>query len=1662
MSELLQELAAAGAVEARGGFTIDPDKAREKLRQYQLADPHRYVLLLVEAAVSCAASKLEFEIDSDDVHLRFDGASFRYEQLENIYSSLFASVGEVSVEDLARLRGLQQLAFAINSAMALNPRFVRVVSVGADGLGARLELRPDAPDRIERIESTDEQAHAPGNWIHVKDRFRPGLVIEFFRSIRGNLAETQLLREHCRWSRTPVLVNGQLISKAMEFEEQHWTVIDVFDPPNEGERIGRAVLGRQYEGRERLAEPSAMLLSNGVFMESVAVPDGVPGFAAIVDSPRFGKDVSQTKLLRDAGYDSVLRAIRAAQDQTIARLAERCTAGTTPSWAHDVLLAWLDHSKLRGTRRTLREEPILAVVADVPLWPVIGAANVTTRTLIESNEPIRYASEDFDFAPLDVPFVLALAVDDGRVRARVLEQLFGARRQDYTASLRREHERQRKRLEFMSRKQLPELGEGHYSIRGAIRGELREGDRATPIHGELGVRVLGQLDSWVRLLHEGCVLQEVRIGHPLPGLCAVVQAELSPNADYEQAQSDERLAAALVAVLEGLTRTLTELAASKVVSAQHTELRELLRMFVSAVVRADYAIEFFVQFGFGRSHAKRELERLSAAELGAIQPDWKLDQAPGERHPLSEIPLFARVHAGPLSLADLHARRAAGQRLAWLEHGTGPVPQLDVEVLLLDQRDRELLRALLDSEALEPFAERLAWIRRRDAFLERPTAALELGHACVARVPIQIGHLRGELGLREFAFSDAGKGATPIRVFYRERELCELNLELPLPGLVAWIASDELEVSASFDGLAHPLSLREPLLRALVSLVEHELDRAKREPRTLRRCEWWMLAMVSNLVLAEDGLAQALVRLRKDRGQAQALVDLDQLLALLERFPDRDLSRALGRLRGRNEAPTPAAVVQQLGRPTRQPTDAEREAVALRRGLAQLFTQVLELPLFRRFTGAAVDGNTPRVVTLASVFDHAARDEPLSWVGEDFRLDLMPSIDFEVVGLDPIEHRLLQDQLGAGGLELVSEWLQGRSQFDRRRTTGAIRVPRGAALTVVEVSGKGWRGELGIAHDSPRNVQRSKIRVFTDGREAAVIDLPAKPLPLLGALAFDELELTDRFDDVTAAERERIRELVLARSDELIVDLVGKFSSFERADKIRAAELIRHLLVQWPPGTGGYAARAKKRAKLFRELAELPVFAGARKPWSAIELVGARGRGPIKTITHRRNVELPEGPIVLLDADDIEPTLRALFGEVHDVYAELERARELELRKSSAPRLPSEPPIAALASVEISSERLSGYLWIGPGHTEVLFGADGRVADKRTISAYCWCAGAIWGAGLNIAEDWTRVILARSQERMLERSAVELWTRLLDQFASASEAKPPRTAADRQRFVSTRDALLGLFMRLHAALERPTANKPSKRKRKDGNSYERLYDRVCTVPLLELSNGRWISADVAERERPLELAALELWTGPSAEELAHQRAVERREAERQREGQIEEQRRAEAERRRIAAEAREREAARRRVAQRQAEAEREAAQREAERQVAEREAAAQVVVTPEQQLLEDLREELRLVRAENRGLLSNRLLESLVLGSPVRRGPLFRRTDNLIEIDSGHRLFEAVLAGYLDDPALLSLLASAAYSFLNIVHVEIADEHEAEFLRLHAAHASTSICPSEP
>ena len=134
VTDLITDLRGQGVEDSLGRFTLDREKAREKMRQFQLAEPHFYVLELVQAAVCKGATRIRFDIDADDMRMRFDGRPFTLEDLEHLYSSLFAR--QLSAENDAR----RQLALGVNAAMALNPgsqvgSYEITAPLGAGGIG---------------------------------------------------------------------------------------------------------------------------------------------------------------------------------------------------------------------------------------------------------------------------------------------------------------------------------------------------------------------------------------------------------------------------------------------------------------------------------------------------------------------------------------------------------------------------------------------------------------------------------------------------------------------------------------------------------------------------------------------------------------------------------------------------------------------------------------------------------------------------------------------------------------------------------------------------------------------------------------------------------------------------------------------------------------------------------------------------------------------------------------------------------------------------------------------------------------------------------------------------------------------------------------------------------------------------------------------------------------------------------------------------------------------------------------------------------------------------------------------------------------------------------------------------------------------------------------
>jgi hypothetical protein len=512
--ELIAGLVTDGQFDSDGGFSLDRDKAREKMRQFQLADPHRYVLLLVEAAVLRGATTIVFDIDADDMHMRFD-APLSWADLDELYGALF--VNRTSDE----IRARRELALACNAVMALNPRWVKIESFVHGDEGPKsiaASLRSDAKDEILELRApTRAFEDMPRAWtsIHVKERFRPGLLVRFLRDVGGSIPEEQLLRARCQHAATTITLDGVRISEglpsklvcATTFETEHL----------------RGVVGIDLARRD---SSGVVLFSNGVHINTHELAESIDGLWYWVDSSRFRKDVSQGDIVRgDPAYEEMLQMLARGRDGVLGKLAERWHAGefgddSEPSLneVFDLLrscfVRWADANWLRSDAGPLGQ------LARMPLWRTVDRRWLSPVELVDQVDPVRgfmYTERDFEgVTPQGWGPIIHVLDNEAEIAAiqRVYPQADST-----TARLEREVPWELARRKWRSRPHALELPRGLYQHPITFeQGEYR---------GVVAVRA-GQLSD-IRVLVDGCLLCEVELDLGELGLCAVFTRRRFPS-----------------------------------------------------------------------------------------------------------------------------------------------------------------------------------------------------------------------------------------------------------------------------------------------------------------------------------------------------------------------------------------------------------------------------------------------------------------------------------------------------------------------------------------------------------------------------------------------------------------------------------------------------------------------------------------------------------------------------------------------------------------------------------------------------------------------------------------------------------------------------------------------------------------------------------------------------------------------------------------------------------------------------------------------------------------------------------------------------------------------------------------------------------------------------
>lgn len=1464
---LIDELRGDARELAPGEFTLDREQARAKLRQFQLADPRRYVLFLVEAAVLRGARRVDFAIDSDDVRCSFDGPPFTAEDFDQLYGSLFVSADD----DATRAR--RALALGLNAVMALNPRWVRIDSGDGAG-GVRLELRVDRPDAIGASPEAP-----PGTRIHVKSRFRAGLAMAFVRNLAGAIAEERWLRDHCRFARVPITLDGKPVSFG-------------FEDPRLAGGLGRApVEGPGLAGvvcfdPERVATSRIGLLSGGVLVAWHESPGPVRR-VGVVESRDFRRDASQADVVRDAAFERAMSAVWEAGDAALAAAVDRIPFGE-PGEVLARCRAALEDALERRCERYVAHwnvgatlDAVSAGLARAPLWRALRGDLRTTAELLDV--VVRGGSVRYSLARLaELPEaegrgVLAL---DGAADRKLLGKLFPGRTADATPELRRVAERERARQRFLGRRVEPALPlRAGYQVVEPLQGDGVTGEVA------LGGSQLGAL---VRFVRDGCLLAEQRVESPFVRpphgmeVDAVLVGAFAPNDSYDDVVADELLGRAVVALVEGLERAMRRLCVDpRPVPRYGSDPRRLQVLSWLRFVLDGNVVRETLQ-GLGASSDEAEwLETLVSREdprprlgVGRFRGPPAGRDAP---HPAARVALFERAGGPPVDLWTIDLELRAQGRVRHLA-GRLLGEATDERLLLTPSpSDLEVLRLVFGAEALHDVTDE--WQARQRAAAHEQQFREQLGPdpRGFEWVPFRAAGLEGRLTVLlvpagEPGPEDVGRfRPMQLRILRRGRFLGERTVSMIAGPLAATV--DGVEVRADrdwtdvddpeFEARAHAAAAA-----ALVPLVERlgtELPRMPAGRREIAQrllleaaCApfpapafvdaWGALRAALPFDRARETLLRLLAACRSsplEESEAAVTLELDAAKgdpALLATLPERVWGMFASPVKDPGPAPERPTVVS----PAAAPDAALVAWLAVSED-----DPVWPMPgALRRTALFRTLGDLP--VTLGQLAARLLVGERIGWVAPDVPVDA--DGDQLVVRLDPAEQELLSRALGAARLEDCNEETRRRQRL--RRLESVPRLERialedGEALLVEPLVDGRLTGEVGLAADP--DAGPSVLTICADHRPVAKVEGFSR-LALRAVVNDDNLQFEAGTANPAAGEAERLGRLCEQLVPGLLEALVARWSGLDEA---RQATAWRHLLDVLAEQLPAFTGRLPKgtRAYLRAAAAGVPGFrtrSGGRPTLVELEALAARVGGlfvvppdtPLERLPALGRTTTPDTTyLVVADAWE-EGRLRRLFPKVVSWLGCPDEWRHTAQHRSELPPLPDHKSAAKLVKLKFDRGGLAGQLFLPTDPAAPLdasFGREGLQLVRRPVSELLPCAGVVVVPESAVRPMWLGLELTPEQERTLEEQAAQLYRMLLAGRFDHADAQYDRI----------RDLLADAVLRLQRAAVH--GGLP----RKSPTSL--LLRDLKRIPLVRRGDKR-ARLDKLLRSRPADLEPLGLWS----------------------------------------------------------------------------------------------------------------------------------------------------------------------------------------------------------
>lgn len=279
-----------GAFTERKRFTVARSNAIRKMRQFALADPHYYVLELIQSAVSNGASYLDISAQNKHCTVSYIGGGYSEEQLSQLFDFLFASKSDMAYSDL------RQLALGVNALMLMEPDEI-VIESGDGTLEGTTRIVIKGTQDFVDVGTPDRPLR--GTFVRASGLKRS--------KIRGKSRlektdygppETRAIEERCLCAPIPILVNDNApfgYSTLRTPSIYGYTKVVSFD---EGDLYGTIGL--------RSREPQFKLLTYGAWIQTVErslIPG--EGIGGIVVFDGLNKTADHAAIVRDERYEEL-------------------------------------------------------------------------------------------------------------------------------------------------------------------------------------------------------------------------------------------------------------------------------------------------------------------------------------------------------------------------------------------------------------------------------------------------------------------------------------------------------------------------------------------------------------------------------------------------------------------------------------------------------------------------------------------------------------------------------------------------------------------------------------------------------------------------------------------------------------------------------------------------------------------------------------------------------------------------------------------------------------------------------------------------------------------------------------------------------------------------------------------------------------------------------------------------------------------------------------------------------------------------------------------------------------------------------------------------------------------------------------------------------------